>query len=332
MKAFVIDRYGSIDHLHLAEMPEPVAGPGEVVVRIAAASANPLDLKIASGGLKPILPYKLPVAMGSDFAGTVEAVGKGVTSFAIGDRVYACADPLHIGAYAERIVVRADLLALAPSNLTLAEAASLPLVAMTALQAFTERFKLGPQHKVLIHAGAGGVGSHAIQLARHLGAFVATTTSTANIERVRGLGADLVIDYKTTDFSTALSGYDLVLDTLGGESLEKSIGVLKPGGRIVSVNGPPDAGLARQQGLNPLLGLVFGFLSRKVRIAAKRAGVTYDYLFMRPNGAHLAEVTRLVEAGAIRPIIDRTYPFAATKDALAYLATGRAKGKIVVTQ
>ncbi|MFJ6521176.1 NADP-dependent oxidoreductase [Streptomyces filamentosus] len=331
MKAYLIEKYGDRSAVRAAELPDPEPGADDVLVRIHAASVNPLDFKIRDGDFKPILPYRLPLVLGNDLAGVVVRVGPAVTRFAVGDEVYARPGKDRIGTFAELIAVHQDDLALKPAALTMAEAASLPLVALTAWQALVERARVRPGQKVLIHAGSGGVGTVALQLARHLGAHVATTASAANAGLVKELGADVVIDYRTEDFEEVLDGYDVVLDTLGGETLEKSLRVLKPGGKVISVAGPPDAEFARELGVNPVLRQVMRALSFRTRRRAGRRGVTYAFLFMKADGEQLREITRLVEAGEIRPVVDRVFPFEQTREALEYAEEGRAKaGKVVI--
>jgi NADPH:quinone reductase-like Zn-dependent oxidoreductase len=221
-------------------------------------------------------------------------------------------------------------LALKPKNISMEEAASIPLVGLTAWQALVEVAKLKLGQKVFIQAGSGGVGTFAIQLAKHLGATVATTTSAKNVELVKSLGADVVIDYKTQDFEKALSGYDVVLHSQDAKTLEKSLCVLKPGGLLVSISGPPDPEFAREQGLNLFLKLVMRFLSRGARNKAQSLGVRYSFLFMRAQGQQLNEITSLIESGVIRPVVDKVFPFEKAADALAYVETGRARGKVVI--
>lgn len=328
MKAFVIDRYKG--PLSLREVPDPVPQPGDVLVAIHAAGVNPLDTKIRDGEFKLILPYRLPLVLGNDLAGTVIGVGNGVRRFKIGDEVYARPAKDRIGTFAERIAVNEKDLALKPAGLSMEEAAAIPLVALTAWQALVERAQVKPGQKILIHAGSGGVGSIAIQLAKHLGATVATTTSTANIDLVKGLGADIVIDYRNEEFDQRLSGYDVVLNSLGSDVLEKSLSVLKPGGRLISISGPPDPAFAREIGANWFFRQIMRLLSLKVRRKARRLGVDYSFLFMRADGEQLAEISRLIDAGAIRPVIDRTFSFDQTPEAMAYVDSGRAKGKVVI--
>lgn len=331
MKAFVIDRYGRKDTGRVTDVPEPVLLDDEVLVQVHAASVNVLDTKIRSGEFKLILPYRLPLILGNDVAGTVLAVGPEVRRFKPGDAVYARPGQERIGGFAEFISVKEAALAFKPANLTMEEAASIPLVGLTAWQALVDTAQLQPGQKVLIHAGSGGVGTIAIQLAKHLGAIVATTTSTGNVEWVKKLGADVVIDYRKQDFAALLQDYDVVLNSLGTDVLEKSLQVLRPGGQLISISGPPDAQFAREQGLGWPLRQVFRVLSYGIRKKARKRGVRYAFLFMRANGDQLGKITSLIEGGHIRPVLDRSYPLASTADALAYVDQGRAKGKVVVT-
>ncbi|MGW6755862.1 NADP-dependent oxidoreductase [Streptomyces sp. NPDC055006] len=331
MKTFMIERYDDKSGVRAGEMPDPQVGSDDVLVRIHAASVNPLDLKLRDGAFKAFLPYRLPLVLGNDLAGVVVQVGSDVTRFAVGDEVYARPDKDRIGTFAELIAVHQDDVALKSATLTMVEAASLPLVALTAWQALVERAQVRPGQKVLILAGAGGLGSVAVQLAKALGAHVAATASTAKVDLVKGLGADVVVDYKTQDFETVLDGYDVVLDSLGGENLAKSLRVLKPGGKAISVVGPPDAAFARELGANPILRLAMSALSFKTRRSAKRRNVTYSFLFMKASGDQLRELTQLIDAGKIRPVVDRVFPFEQTRQALEYVEKGRAKaGKVVV--
>ena len=330
MKAFIVDRYGKDSVLRAGEVPDPTVGEHDVLVEVRAASVNALDAKIKDGEFKLVLPYKPPFVLGNDLAGVVIAVGRAVRRFAPGDQVYARPDKDRIGTFAQLIAVNENDLAIKPAALSMAEAAALPLVALTAWQALVEKANLQPGQKVLIHAGSGGVGSIAIQLAKHLGAHVATTTSTNNVDWVRELGADLVIDYRTQDFTTLVRDYDLVLDSLGGQTLENSLRVVRPGGLVIGIGGPPDPDLARQLG-KPLLRPVLALLSRKIRSKARRHKVTYSFLFMRADGAQLSQITSLVDTGAIHPVLDRVFDFADTVAALDYVNTGRAKGKVVIT-
>ncbi len=330
MKAFLIDRYGKKETGRIGDAPQPPLRDDDVLIRVHAASVNALDTKIRTGEFKLILPYRLPLILGNDMAGTVVSVGAGVQHFKPGDEVYARPDDDRIGTFAEFIAVNAASVALKPGNLTMVEAASLPLVALTAWQALVETAQLKPGQKVFIQAGSGGVGTVAIQLAKHLGAFVATTTSTANVAWVKDLGADVVIDYKQQDFATELRDYDVVLNSLGKDELTRSLQILRPGGHLISISGPPTPAFATARGLAWPLKQVMRLLSHGIRSQAEQKGVTYTFVFMRASGQQLSEITSLVEAGAIRPVIDRVFPFQQTQDALAHVESGRAKGKVVV--
>ena len=264
MKAFVVDRYKKKAALRLAEMPEPDVRDNDVLVEIHAAGVNLLDSKIRTGEFKPILPYRPPFILGHDVAGTVVRVGSKVRKFKPGDEVYARPRDGRIGTFAEYIAMNEADVALKPKNLSMEEAASIPLVGLTAWQALVDKANLKKGQKVFIQAGSGGVGTFAIQLAKHLGATVATTTSAANADLVKGLGADVVIDYRKDDFEKVLSGYDVVLNSQDAKTLEKSLRVLKPGGKLISISGPPDPEFAREKGLNMVLRLVLRLLSRGI--------------------------------------------------------------------
>ena len=331
MKAFIIDRYKSRDGIRPAEVPVPDLRDNDVLVQIHAAGVNPIDAKIKDGEFKRILPYRLPLILGNDLAGVVVRVGSRVRRFTPGDEVYARPDKDRIGTFAEFIAVSEADLAAKPVSLTMEQAASLPMVALTAWQALVERANLRPGQKVLIHAGSGGVGTVAIQLAKHLGATVATTTSTANVELVKELGADVVVDYKKEDFETVLHDYDVVLEPLGGETLEKSLRVLRPGGTVIGIAGPPDPDFAEEIGASWFLGVAMTLLSYRIKKQARRRQVTYSFLFMKASGDQLRKITALVDAGAIRPVIDKVFPYDSTKDALSYVEAGRTQGKVVVT-
>ena len=330
MKAFVVDRYQKQAALRLADMPTPEPREDEVLVEVHAAGVNLLDAKIRGGEFKLVLPYRLPLILGHDVAGVVVKVGARVRQFKPGDEVYARADDFRIGTFAEFVPVNEASLALKPKGLTMEEAASIPLVGLTAWQALVEKAKLQRGQKVFIQAGSGGVGTFAIQLAKHLGATVATTTSTGNVALVKSLGADVVIDYKTQDFEDVLRDYDVVLNSQDGKTLDKSLRVLKDGGKLISISGPPDPNFGKETGAPWFVRLVMRLLSSGVRRKARQLGVGYSFLFMKASGIHLREITRLIEVGAIRPVLDRTFPFASTNEALAYVEAGRAKGKVVI--
>lgn len=335
MRAFVVKQYkGPVQQ---AEVPEPVVGEHDVLVQVQAAGLNLLDEKIRAGEFRQILPYKLPQILGNDVAGTVIGLGAKVRGFKLGDEVYARPDKDRIGTFAERIAVSEADLALKPASVSAEEAASLPLVALTAWQALVERGNLQPGQRVLIHAGSGGVGTIAIQLAKHLGATVATTVSAGNADFVRELGADVVIDYRGQDFEQLLDGYDLVLDSLGGKNLQKSLRVLRPGGKAIGIAGPPDSAFARELGSNPLLRMVMTALSSGIRRQARRLGVKYEFLFMRASGSQLRQITALVDAGALRPVVGRVFDFDQTVQAVQSLTVqspegGGIRGKAVISR
>lgn len=329
MKAFVLTGYTK--PLELRDVPEPTIGAHDVLVRVDAAGINVLNEKIRAGEFKQILPYSLPRTVGHDVAGTVVDVGPGVRSVVPGDEVYARVGKDYIGTFAERVAVAEADLALRPTTVTAVEAASLPLVALTAWQALVDKGNLRAGQKVLIHAGSGGVGTIAIQLAKHLGATVTTTASGSNAQFLRDLGADVVIDYRSEDFEDGDHDFDVVLDSLGGENLEKSLRILKPGGIAVGIAGPPDPAFAREAGLNLLVRTVIGVLSRKIRKQADKLGVNYTFLFMHSDGDRLRRIAALIDDGTIRPVVGATFPFEQTPDALASLGTSSVRGKTVIT-
>jgi NADPH:quinone reductase-like Zn-dependent oxidoreductase len=330
MKALTFKRYGKAPEIGFDNLPLPTLKPDEMLVHVYAASVNPVDNMIMTGIFKPVLHFQLPATLGSDLAGVVAEVGSGVTRFKPGDAVFANIFDLGTGAIAEFAVVPENLAALKPANLDFVQAASIPMVGLTSWQALKERINLRAGQKIFIPAGAGGIGTFAIQLAKYLGAKVGTTTSTGNVELVRGLGADEVVDYKKQEFENVLCGYDAVLGTVRGDAIEKSLGILKPGGQVVSLVGPLDAAFARVRRLNFFLTFVFGLMSRRIMRLAKKRDLTYSFLFARPDGAQLAEIGKLLEAKSIRPVIDKVFPFDQAKEALEYLAQGRSKGKVVI--
>lgn len=331
MKALTFQRYGKNPGIGFSERPQPTPKADELLVRVHAAGLNPIDTMIPTGLFKPILSFPLPAILGSDLAGVVTAVGSRVTRFRPGDEIFASLFDQGTGSLAEYATVPEQVAALKPARLDFVQAAAMPMVALTAWQAMVTRAKLQAGQKVFIPAGAGGVGSFAIQLAKHLGATVATTTSTHNIEMLQDLGADEIIDYTRQDFREVLHDYDLVLGTLRGRIIEDALSILRPGGRIISLTGPIDPTFAHERRLNPLIRAVLWLLSRKIvrRAARQRAG--YSFLFVRPDGAELAQIARLLQSGQIRPVIDHTFPFAQAPEALNYLATGHAHGKVVIS-
>ena len=330
MKAYIVDRYGKNTLLREGELPDPELRPDEVLVEVHATSVNPLDFKIRNGDFKLFMPARPPFALGHDVAGVVVRVGASVKRFKQGDEVYASPDDFQVGTFAEYVPVKESSLAIKPKNISMEEAASLPLVALTAWQILKERAKVKSGQKVFIQAGSGGVGTIAIQLAKHLGAKVATTTSTANVGWVKQLGADVVVDYKQTDFEVVLSSYDLVLNSQDGATLNKSFNVIKSGGQVISISGPPDAGFAESQKLAWPFKQLMRLLSLGARRKAKSKNASYSFLFMKASGDQLRQIASLVESGVIRPVVDKIFPFASTNEAMAYVESGRAKGKVVI--
>lgn len=330
MKALTFKRYGKTPEIGLAEVPRPTLKPDELLVQVHAAGLNPIDNMIPSGTFKPVLKFELPATLGSDIAGVVTEVGSNVTRFKPGDAIFASLFDLGRGSIAEFAAVPESVAASKPVNLDFVQAAAVPMVGLTSWQALKERAHLQAGQKVFIPAGSGGIGTFAIQLAKHFGARVGTTTSTGNVQLVTSLGADEVVDYKKQEFEKVLHGYDVVLGTLRGDAIEKSIGILRPGSKIVSLIGPLDAAFARARRLNFILRLVFGLMSRKIKRLAKKRNVAYSFLFMRPDGTQLSEIGELLKSEQVRPVIDKVFPFEQAKEALEYLAQGRAKGKVVV--
>lgn len=330
IKALTFKRYGKSPDIGLADVPRPTPKADELLVQVHAAGVNPVDNMIPTGMFKPVLHFQLPATLGSDLAGVVVEVGSRVTRFKPGDAVFANIFDLGLGSLADFAVVPEHAAALKPANLDFVQAAAMPMVGLTSWQALKERLDLRAGQKLFIPAGSGGIGTFAIQLAKQLGAKVGTTTSTGNIDLVRRLGADEVVDYKRQAFEQVLCGYDAVLGTIKGDTIEKSIGILKPGGRIVSLVGPLDAAFAQARRLNFVLKFLFGLMSRKIMQLAKKRDVAYSFLFVRPDGSQLAEIGKLLEAERIQPVIDKVFPFEQAKEALEYQAQGHSKGKVVV--
>lgn len=329
MRAMVIDRYGKVP-MRLAEMPTPEIGEYEVLAEIHAASINPVDFKIRDGKVKLLVKYKMPLILGNDFSGVVAKVGAKVTRFKVGDEIYARPRKSKIGTFAEYIAIHEDDIALKPNNLSFEEAASIPLVGLTSYQALTEILQLQTGQKIFIQAGAGGVGTFAIQLAKLMGATVATTVSEAGANLVKSLGADEIINYKTEKFEKKLKNYDAVFDTLGGEILEKSFEVIKSGGKLVSVSGLPNARFGKEYGSGFFKTLLFSAASYKLTKLEKKHNVQYSFLFMKPSGEQLRIIANFIETGKIKPIIDQVFPFEDAQKAMEYAESGRAKGKIIV--
>lgn len=330
MKAFILNSYSKEDKLQLAEVAKPVVKENEVLIEIYAAGLNLLDSKLKKGEFKLLLPYKFPLILGHDLAGVITEIGKNVKNYKVGDEVYARASDFNIGTFAEYISINESDVALKPKNLSMEGAASIPLVGLTAWQALVEKAKLKKGQKVFIQAGSGGVGTIAIQLAKHLGATVATTASAKNFELVKSLGADVMIDYQKDDFENVLKDYDVVLNSQDDKTLLKSLNILKPNAKLISISGPPDVGFAKEIGLSWLTRTIISFLSRKVTKRAKKIGVDYSFLFMKASGKQLAEITSLIEQGTIKPVVDKIFAFEKTNEALEYVEAGRSKGKVVI--
>lgn len=330
MKAFAIKQYKKGGDLKLTDLPDPIMKDDEVLVEIHAASVNLLDSKIRNGEFKIFLPYKMPLILGHDVAGIIIKVGSKVKNFKIGDEVYARPADYRFGTFAELISMKEEDIALKPKNLSMEEAASIPLVGLTAWQALVEKSRLKKEQKVFIQAGSGGVGTFAIQLAKHLGLKVATTASEKSFDLLKNLGADTLIDYKTQDFEDILIDYDFVLNSQDSKTLDKSFNVVKKGGKIISISGPPTPTFADEIHLPWYMKLIVNILSSKVRKKAKKENIDFYFLFMKANGQQLSEITKLIEAGIIKPVIDKVFPFSQTNEAMKYVESGRAKGKVIV--
>ena len=330
MQAAFITKYGSAEKLVFGDFDIPKLGDTDVLVEIYSASLNPIDFKIRDGKIKFLRRYSFPLIMGHDLAGVVSAVGSKVTRFKKGDKVYSRPRNGRTGSLAQYIAVDENELSLMPKNLSYSEAASVPLVGLTSWQALLDIAGMKPGDRVFIQAGSGGIGTFAIQLAKHFGAYVMTTTSTRNVDFVRGLGADEIIDYKKQKFEEALRDVDIIFDTLGGEALYKSFEVIRPGGSIVSISGDPDQRLAQDMNLSFIKGLVLRLVGRKVNSLARKARASYRFIFMKPSGEQLAHIARLIENGDIKPIIDKEFSFAESQQAMDYLESGHARGKVVI--
>jgi alcohol dehydrogenase len=329
MKAMVINSYGK-HPLVLSEMPMPKVGDYDVLTEIHAASINPIDFKVRDGKVRMLLKYDMPLILGNDFSGIIIKVGEKVTKFKIGDEIYGRPRKSRIGTFAEYISAHEDDIAIKPNNLSFEEAASIPLVGLTSYQALHDILQLSSGQKVLIQAGSGGVGTFAIQLAKAMGIYVATTTSEAGEQLVRSLGADRIINYRTEEFDKLLSNYDGVYDTIGGETLEKAFKIVKRGGQIVSVSGLPNSRFGKEYGLGFMKTNLLRFVSRNLNKLEKKYDVKYNFLFMKPSGEQLDILTQLIESNQIIPVIDIIFPFVEAQKAIEYSESGRAKGKIVL--
>jgi NADPH:quinone reductase-like Zn-dependent oxidoreductase len=324
MKALQLIKYGEIlDSLAFNEIDKPAVQAKDVLIEVKAAAINPIDKSIILGNLQAMLPIPLPSTSAYDVSGVVVEKGSDVTDFEIGDLVYSRVPQEQMGTLAEYVAVTCVAVSKKPGNISFEEAASIPLAGLTALQSL-EYAGIKENDKVLIHAGSGGVGSFAIQYAKAKGAYVYTTTSTNNVQWVKELGADRVIDYKTEDYKTIVKDADIVFDTLGQSYTTEAFEVVKKGGIVVSVVGPIDEPSAKMFGMTDYK------LPEELATLSKDKDAAYKFVFMHPNGSHLREIKLLIEDEKIKPIIDKVYPFADSIEAFIHLASGRAKGKIVI--
>lgn len=329
MKAAVIDTYKQPTP-KIKEVPIPDIRSNDVLVKIVAASINPIDIKTKDGGLKMLLSYDMPIIMGSDFAGIITAVGEKVTNYSIGDAVYGRVQKNRIGTFAEYIAVDQGAIALKPKNINFEEAASIPLVGLTSYQALHDIMQIQPGQKVMIQGGSGGIGTIAIQLAKYLGAYVATTTSANNFDLVKSLGADYPINYQTTNFAEVLQDYDYVFDTRGGATLEAAFKIIKPGGKVVSIAGLPNYRFGKEYGVPLWKQFAFKMVTHNLTKLEKQTQASYTFLFMKPSGTQLDVLRHLIEAEIIKPVIDRIVPLSEVEEALSYSQSGRATGKIIL--
>jgi NADPH:quinone reductase-like Zn-dependent oxidoreductase len=332
MRAYVLKRYGGPEGSLLMDVPAPAPRPRDILVDVWAAGLNPVDFKFRQGKLRAILRPKLPLVLGNELAGEVIAVGSCVKRFRVGDRVFARVAKDRAGAFAEQACIDEDDAAHMPRNLDFTAAAAVPLAGLTALQALRDELGVKPGQKLFISGGAGGVGTFAIQIAKWLGAHVTTTASKRGEALVRSLGCDEVIDYTVQDISDEKGRFDAGFDLIGGKTLEQMFEIMKPGTKIVSVAALPEPQTAiRDLGGRRALSAVFWLISYGIRSRARRAGISYRYLLMHPSGSDLALLAELIEQGKLKATVDRTYPFAKITEALDYVESGRAKGKVVVT-
>ena len=328
MKAIQFTGYGDIsEKVRISEIQKPILNKDEVLIETRSVSVNPLDIKVIEGKLKAVRKFKLPATLGYDVSGIVVDKDKNVTDFNIGDEVFSKVNKQ--GTFTEFVVVHKDIISLKPKNVNFEEAASLPLVGLTAIQAL-KRGKLKEGDKVLVHAGSGGVGSFAIQYAKYKGAYVYTTTSTENVEWVKKLGADVVIDYKSQNYLDIVSNVDLVLDTLGNKFTEDAFKVIKTGGKVISLVGPIDKETASRMKLNFFVKLILAWRRRKITKHIRLKSAYYSLIFMRANAKQLNEIAELVESGIVKTNLDKVFTFNDALQALLYVKKGRTKGKVVI--
>ena len=325
MKALQIVKYGEIkDSLSINEIEKPSVKPNDVLVQVKAASLNPIDYKMAEGHLKEMLPLKLPITIGFDVSGVVVDKGADVNNFEIGDEIYSRVPQEQMGTVAEFVTINSDKVAKKPENISFEEASGLPLTGLTAIQAL-EKAGIKKDDRILIHAGSGGVGSLAIQYAKAKGAIVYTTTSSKNVDWVKALGADRVIDYKTEDYKEVANNLDIVFDTLGDDYTFEAFEIIKDGGKVTTIMGPPDEETAKQMGIKDYK------LPEQLSKLIKEKSAVYKYTWMQPNAQQLNDIKTMVEDGDIKPIVDLIYSFEDGIKAYEYLATGRAQGKVIIS-
>lgn len=324
MKALQIVKYGNLkDGLSIKEVEKPSIKASDILIEIKAAALNPIDYKLVSGDLKDMVPLSLPSTIGYDVSGVILEKGTEVTNFKLGDAVYARVPQKQMGTVAEYVAVESEIVSKKPDNISFEEAAGLPLVGLTAIQAL-ESVGLKKNDRVLIHAGSGGVGSFAIQYAKAKGAFVYTTTSTKNVDMVKALGADRVIDYKTEDYKTIAKDLDIVFDTLGDHYTLDAFKIIKDGGKVATITGPPDKETAKLMGINDYK------MPEELSNQISKKLATYKLTWMQPNGEQLDAISTMVKDGKIKPVVDKVYSFEDSIEAYLYLATGRARGKVIV--
>lgn len=330
MKAVVMNKYGDENVVHITDIDKPQIRHDEVLIEVYFAGINAIDVKIPKGQMKPLLNFNLPLILGTDISGKIVEIGSSITRFKIGDEVYASFSTSKMGAFAEYVKASENELSIKPKNLSFEEAASIPLVGLTVYQALHDIANVTKGQKVFIKAGSGGIGTFAIQFAKALGAEVATTTSAKNLQFVHQLGADHVIDYHKENFENILNNYDVVLDSVDGEPIARGLSILRPGGHLLSVVGPPDVKFAKAAGLSFIFRWIFGLLSWNINRLSKKIGAHYSFVFVKPNGNQLEKIKDLVESGKIKPVIDRVFPIDMAREALSYVAAGRTRGKVVL--
>ena len=330
MKALQITGYGNVeDNLIFNDIAKPKINKNQVLIEVYAASTNPIDYKIIEGVLKPILKLSFPTGIGFDVAGTIVEMGSEVVNFNLGDEVFSSVPQQSRGTFAAYVAIDDDMICIKPANLDFAESASLAMVGLTTIQAF-EKANLKSGDKVLIHAGSGGIGSFAVQYAKSKGAYVYTTTSTGNVDWVKKIGADIVIDYKIENYLDVVHDIDVVYDTLGDHYTVDAFKVIKRGGSVVTLVGPVDDETAKEMNLNIFARSYLYFIRLNITKQIKKKAAYYKLISMSPNGRQLNEIRQLAEDGKVKPIIDKLFPFSEVIEALRYQKAGHAKGKIII--